>query len=159
MLASPRSHATENLAMRLPSLALPLLLACSVTAQTVTVVDVHDSTIGVVVSQYPIYTATLAGMVRGQSFCPGTFAGLPATLLLGSTGMFLQPLPLVLGAWTVNPLLVADGLTVPATGLLVVPITVPMGWPGNTVVFGQFLMLDQALNEVQASNTFTAITR
>ena len=83
----------------------------------------------------------------------------PAQLLLGTAGMFSQPNPLALGAWTVNPALVLAGLSVPASGQLQVPITVPLGWPGDTVVFGQFVMLDAALNEVQASNTFTAITR
>jgi hypothetical protein len=57
------------------------------------------------------------------------------------------------------PALVLDGFTTSAAGLLEVPIQVPSSWPGDTVVLGAFLTLDPVRSEVQASNTFAAITR
>lgn len=61
---------------------LRLLLAttCSafLCAQSITV-DYPDSTLGGPAGQYPIYTGTATNVIRGQLFCPGTFAGLPTT--------------------------------------------------------------------------------
>lgn len=55
------------------------LVASALVAQTTTVVDFPDSTLGAPAGQYPIYTGTGTSVIRGQSFCPGTFAGLPTT--------------------------------------------------------------------------------
>jgi hypothetical protein len=48
------------------------------TAQAITV-DYPDSTLGSPAGQYPIYTGTATNVIRGQLFCPSTFAGLPTT--------------------------------------------------------------------------------
>lgn len=64
-----------------PRCLLSALLAASATAQSV-VVDYPDSTIGANAGQYPIYTGAATNVVRGQSMCPGTFAGLPTTPML-----------------------------------------------------------------------------
>lgn len=53
-------------------------LCAAASAQAITV-DYPDSTIGANAGQYPIYTGTGLNVIRGQSFCPGTFAGLPTT--------------------------------------------------------------------------------
>lgn len=45
-------------------------------AQTLTV-DYPDSVLTSPAGQYPIYTGTATNVIRGQNFCPGTFAGLP----------------------------------------------------------------------------------
>lgn len=50
-------------------------------AQSVTV-DCPDSTIGAMAGQYPIYTGAGTAVIRGQSFCAGSFAGLPTTPML-----------------------------------------------------------------------------
>lgn len=52
-------------------------------SQTLTV-DYPDSVIGTAAGQYPIYTGTATNIIRGQSFCPGTFLGLPATPMICS---------------------------------------------------------------------------
>jgi hypothetical protein len=62
------------------SLAL-VSLATALCAQTV-VVDIPDSVIGPLHGQYPIYTGGGLNVIRGQSFCPGTFASLPATPMI-----------------------------------------------------------------------------
>lgn len=62
-----------------------LLTAVALTAplfaQAVTV-DYPDSTLGAVAGQYPIYTGTATNVIRGQTLCPGTFAGLPTTTMI-----------------------------------------------------------------------------
>jgi hypothetical protein len=67
--------------MRTPSIltALALVLAPATVAQTV---DYPDSTINSPQGQYPIYTPPTGAVVRGQMFCPSTFAGLPQTPML-----------------------------------------------------------------------------
>ncbi|MCA8965487.1 MAG: hypothetical protein H6838_04810 [Planctomycetes bacterium] len=45
-------------------------------AQTMTV-DFPDSVLTTPSGQYPIYTGGGTSVIRGQSFCPGTFTGLP----------------------------------------------------------------------------------
>lgn len=63
--------------------SLPFLLSSLVAPLAAqTVVDYPDSIIGGLAGQYPIYTGTGLNVIRGQSFCPGTFAGLPATPML-----------------------------------------------------------------------------
>lgn len=107
-------------------------------------------------------SAFLAGIVRPGQVVKASLQASPSTqaqLLLGTESFFQQPYSLALGAWTVNPLVVLGGLTVPAAGLLEVPIPVPLGWPGDTMLFGQFVTWDVTMNEIQCSNTFTAITR
>lgn len=66
--------------MRVPALLVPLFAAVAA-AQSVTV-DFPDSVTGVGQGQYPIYTATLTNLIRGQSFCPSTFANLPTTPMI-----------------------------------------------------------------------------
>lgn len=66
--------------LRFTTLAVACL-APMLAAQAV-VVDYPDSTLGAAAGQYPIYTGTGLNVIRGQSFCPGTFAGLPATPML-----------------------------------------------------------------------------
>ncbi len=56
------------------------LLAAGAVAQTV--VDYPDSTIAATSGQYPIYTGTATNVIRGQLFCPPTFAGLPTTPMI-----------------------------------------------------------------------------
>lgn len=65
----------------LASLALSLVFA-SASAQAQTVVDYPDSTIGAAAGQYPVYTGTGTNVIRGQSFCPSSFAGLPSTAMI-----------------------------------------------------------------------------
>lgn len=59
----------------------PTLLAAGLTAQAM-VVDYPDSTLGAPAGQYPIYTGTGLNVIRGQSFCPTTFGGLPTQPML-----------------------------------------------------------------------------
>lgn len=63
-----------------PVLVLALGLS-SLSAQTL-VVDCPDSVLGTVAGQYPIYTSTGLNVIRGQSFCPSTFVGLPAVPMI-----------------------------------------------------------------------------
>ena len=69
--------------MRLPAsaCALALLLPSALPAQAVTV-DYPDSAIGALAGQYPIYTGSATSVIRGQSYCPPTFANLPATPMI-----------------------------------------------------------------------------
>lgn len=54
------------------------LTLSAVSAQAITV-DYPDSVLGAAAGQYPIYTGAGTAVIRGQSFCPGTFVGLPTT--------------------------------------------------------------------------------
>jgi hypothetical protein len=66
---------------------------------------------------------------------------------------------ITLGALLVQPAQILGGLTVPASGLLEIPVALPASWPRDSVVLAQFLTLDALSAEVQASNSFAAITR
>jgi hypothetical protein len=83
----------------------------------------------------------------------------PAALLLGTRAAFLRPPVITLGALLVQPAQILGGLTVPASGLLEIPVALPASWPRDSVVLAQFLTLDALSAEVQASNSFAAITR
>lgn len=58
-----------------------LLCLSPLAAQSITC-DYPDSTLGSPAGQYPIYTGAGTNLIRGQSMCPGTFAGLPTTPML-----------------------------------------------------------------------------
>lgn len=66
------------------ALSRPLVLAAFAvvaplaSAQQLTV-DYPDSVLNAPQGQYPVFTPTSGGTVRGQILCPPTFAGLPAT--------------------------------------------------------------------------------
>lgn len=68
-----------------------VLLSVPLFAQPVTV-DYPDSVVTGTAGQYPIYTGTGLSVIRGQIFCPGTFAGLP------TTPMFCTKVGIQLGA-------------------------------------------------------------
>lgn len=71
--------------MRLvPFLCLSVGLAASTLFAQTTVLDYPDSTINAPQGQYPVYTPTNGNTVRGQLYCPSTFAGLPTTPMLCS---------------------------------------------------------------------------
>jgi len=63
------------------SLLSTLLLSSSLLAQALTV-DYPDSVLGSPAGQYPVYTGTGTNVIRGQLFCPSTFAGLPTMPML-----------------------------------------------------------------------------
>jgi hypothetical protein len=65
----------------LAKLLVSLALTAPLFAQTL-VVDYPDSTLGALAGQYPIYTGAGTNVIRGQSLCPGTFAGLPTTTMV-----------------------------------------------------------------------------
>ena len=65
----------------LRTLLVAAVTTAAVFAQSVTV-DYPDSTLGAAAGQYPIYTGTATNVIRGQLFCPGTFAGLPTTTMV-----------------------------------------------------------------------------
>lgn len=64
-----------------PILLSTLLLSSTLLAQGLTV-DYPDSVLGSAAGQYPVYTGTGTNVIRGQLFCPSTFAGLPTTPML-----------------------------------------------------------------------------
>lgn len=57
------------------------LIAAPLFAQSITV-DYPDSVLTSPAGQYPIYTGTGLNVIRGQTMCPGTFAGLPTTTMI-----------------------------------------------------------------------------
>lgn len=63
--------------------AAVLFAAAALPAQSV-VVDYTDSNIGSYSGQYPIYTGTGTTVIRGQLFCPATFAGMPTQPMICS---------------------------------------------------------------------------
>jgi hypothetical protein len=68
--------------MHLPSTVfLVAVSAASAAAQSLTV-DFPDSVLGAPAGQYPIYTGGSTAAVRGQSFCPPTFANLPTVPMI-----------------------------------------------------------------------------
>jgi hypothetical protein len=85
--------------------------------------------------------------------------GSPAALLIGLTTQFQMPSYLKLGALGVVPIFSVPGGNVPAAGKLEIPSLVPAGWPDNTVVEAQFVLLDQTTAELLVSNVCTATSR
>lgn len=67
--------------MHVPSV-VAALCALATPALAQLTVDYPDSTLAAPAGQYPIYTGTATNVIRGQIFCPSTFAGLPGVPMI-----------------------------------------------------------------------------
>ena len=87
-------------------------------------------------------------------------AGDPAVLAFGYDQVFAPLPPLITtGAFLVVPVLVLGPYTVPASGVLDVPITLPLTWPVEQWIPFQFFSGPPALTELWAANSAAVLLR